>query len=76
VDYTKDKALVLADEILAHLTERGYAIVPIPPARGEAMPKTIDHYKANAIRDMELIMEQKAEIEKLKQTVNQLRQKS
>ena len=47
----------------------------ITPKKGEPMPKTIDHYQALAARDLELIMEQREEIARLKQTVNQLRQR-
>jgi len=47
----------------------------LTPARGEPMPKTIEHYQANALRDQELIMEQKDEIAKQSQTINDLRQK-
>ncbi len=44
------------------------------PSKGEPMPKTIQHYQANAERDQELILEQKEEISKLKQKVNKLGQ--
>ena len=39
------------------------------------MPKTIENYKANALRDQELTLEQKAEISILKCSENDLRQK-
>lgn len=44
-------------------------------ARGEKMPNTIETLQAAWDRDQELIFEQKAEIERLKRTVNDLRQK-
>ena len=44
-------------------------------ARGENMPKTVETLQAAWDRDQELIFEQKAEIEKLKCTINDLRQK-
>jgi len=47
----------------------------VTPAKGEPMPKTIEHYQANALRDQELILEQKDEIAKQSQTINKLRQK-
>jgi len=43
-------------------------------AKGAPMPKTIQYYEQLTARDLELIMEQKKEISKLKNTVNQLRQ--
>ena len=45
------------------------------PARGEPMPRTVEYYQANAIRDQELIMEQKDEISRLKMKVNKLEQR-
>ena len=39
------------------------------------MPQTIEGYKKLAERDLELIMEQKAEISKLKQRINKLEQR-
>jgi hypothetical protein len=45
------------------------------PAKGEPMPKTIEYYIKRGDMDQELIMEQKEEISRLKQTVNKLRQK-
>jgi len=65
---------ISSEEFISYLASNGYRIVPIPPRRGESMPKTIEHYQANAIRDQELILEQKDEISKLKVKVNQLRQ--
>ena len=47
---------------------------PLTPPRGQAMPRTVEYYQANAIRDQELIMEQKAEISKLKVKINKLEQ--
>lgn len=46
------------------------------PARGEPMPQTQDYWVKRALMDQELILEMKAEISKLKQTVNNLRQRS
>lgn len=47
----------------------------LTPAKGLPMPCTVEHYQANAIRDEELIMEQKTEIERLKMKHNQQQQK-
>ena len=47
---------------------------PITPAKGEPMPRTLEHYQANAERDQELILEQRAEIGRLKQKINKLEQ--
>lgn len=44
-------------------------------AKGDAMPRTIEHYQANAMRDQELILEQKEEISKLKAKINKLEQR-
>lgn len=52
-----------------------YIKLPISPARGEPMPRTIEHYQANALRDQELILEMKGEISALKHKNNQLTQK-
>ena len=49
--------------------------LPRTQERGQPMPKTIGHYQANALRDQELILEQKDEIAKQSQTINKLRQK-
>ena len=46
------------------------------PAKGEPMPRTVEHYKANAIRDHELILEQRDEIARLKQKINKLEQRN
>lgn len=43
--------------------------------RGVKPPKTLESLQAAWDRDQELIFEQKAEIEKLSQTVNKLRQR-
>ena len=48
---------------------------PLTPPKGQAMPRTVEHYQANAIRDQELILEQKAEISKLKVKINKLEQR-
>ena len=45
-----------------------------PPYQGP-MPRTVEHYQANAIRDQELILEQRDEIRRLKHKANQLQQK-
>ena len=47
----------------------------ITPAKGLPMPKTPEYYRAMAQRDLELIMEQKAEISRLKQRINKLEQR-
>lgn len=49
-----------------------YMLMPVTSAKGCKMPLTEDCYQANAIRDQELIMEQKAEISKLKQKLHNL----
>ena len=43
--------------------------------RGEPMPQTVEAYKKLSARDLELIMEQKEEISRLKQKVNNLQQR-
>ena len=48
---------------------------PVMPPSGEKMPQTLEYFILRAERDQELILEQKAEIESLKCTVNDLRQK-
>ncbi len=48
---------------------------PLTPPRGEPMPQTREYWEKRAAMDLELIMEMKEEISKLKHTVNQLRQK-
>jgi len=52
-----------------------FAARPPTPARGKAMPRTIEYYIKRGDMDQELIMEQKEEISRLKQKVNNLRQK-
>ncbi len=47
----------------------------ITPAKGEPMPQTLEYYRAMAQRDLELIMEQKEEISRLKQRINKLEQR-
>lgn len=47
----------------------------ITPPKGEPMPRTVEYYQANAIRDQELIMGQKDEISRLKMRINKLEQK-
>jgi len=49
--------------------------LPLTPAKGEPMPRTVEHYQANAERDQELILEQRDEIGRLKQKLNKLQQK-
>jgi hypothetical protein len=48
---------------------------PATPAKGEPMPQTQEYWLKRAMMDQELILEQRDEIEKLKQKVNQLGQK-
>jgi hypothetical protein len=48
---------------------------PLTPARYESMPKTQEYWVKRAEMDQELIIEQAGEIIRLKQTINQLRQK-
>ena len=50
--------------------------VPVTPAKGEPMPKTTEQFYKILAMDQELILEQKSEIEKLKMTINKLRQKN
>lgn len=52
-----------------------YIKSPKTPAKGLPMPRAIEHYQANALRDQELILEQKDEIAKLKQKINKLDQR-
>ena len=52
---------------------RGYKVVT--PAKGLSMPRTVEHYQANAIRDQDLILEQRDEIGRLFQRINKLEQK-
>ena len=49
--------------------------LPQTPAKGNAMPQTLPYWEKRAMMDQELILEQKEEISKLKQKVNQLEQK-
>ena len=46
---------------------------PIP--KGARMPRVIAYYEKRALMDQELILEQSLEIQRLKMTVNDLRQK-
>ena len=48
---------------------------PPTPPKGEPMPQTREYWEKRAAMDLDLIMEQKEEISRLKQTVNNLRQK-
>ncbi len=45
------------------------------PEWREPMPQTVEAYKDLAQRDLQLIMEQRSEISKLKREINDLRQK-
>jgi len=54
----------------------GWENSPLTPAKGLPMPRTVEHYQANAIRDQELILEQRDEIGRLKMKINRLQQKS
>ena len=47
----------------------------ITPAKGEPMPQTLEYLRALSARDLELIMEQKDEISRLKQRINKLEQR-
>ena len=58
--------------INTHLNKRQHSV---NYARGEKCPPTLEAAQAAWDRDQELIEEQRAEIAKLKQTINQLRQK-
>jgi HAMP domain-containing protein len=48
---------------------------PITPARGEPMPRTIEHYIKRGDMDQELILKMKDEISRLKAKVNKLEQR-
>lgn len=48
----------------------------ISPEKGEPMPQTREYWEKRAMLDQELILEQKAEISKLKQRINKLEQES
>lgn len=63
-----------AYRLLTSMTE-GYCLRPISPPKGKSMPQTVEHCHAVMARDMELILEQKAEISKLKSDNNIVRQK-
>ena len=60
---------------LAEVKESGWRNYSVNFARGEKCPPTLEAAQAAWDRDQELIEEQRAEIAKLKQTINQLRQK-
>ena len=45
------------------------------PPRGEPMPQTIENLKANALRDQELILEQREELAAKSMKINDLEQK-
>lgn len=69
------KGNVVADciTVIRELTE-GYCLRPISPPRGESMPQTVEACQAIMERDNELILEQKDEISKLKQKINNQKQ--
>jgi len=48
---------------------------PITPPRYEPMPQTREYWEKRAMMDQELILEQLAEISKLRQRINNLEQK-
>ena len=60
---------------LAKVKASGWRNYSVNFARGEKCPPTLESAQAAWDRDQELIEEQRAEIAKLKQTINQLRQK-
>lgn len=68
-------AFAEAVEIVTTMT-KDMVLRPIPPPRGEPMPQTVEGCQAVMERDAELMLEMKAEISSLKQTINNLRQKS
>ena len=47
---------------------------PLTPSRGESMPQTREYWEKRAAMDQELILEQRDEINKLKQKINKLEQ--
>jgi hypothetical protein len=49
-----------------------YMKMPITVAKGTLMPPVEQHYQANAIRDQELILEQRDEIGRLNARLNKL----
>lgn len=51
------------------------AIFPLTPPKGEPMPQTREYWEKRAAMDLELIMEQKEEISRLKQDRDKLRKK-
>ncbi len=53
-----------------------YMKMPVTVAKGLKMPRTVEHYQANAIRDQELILEQKDEIGRLNRRINKLAQRN
>ena len=63
------------EQMMGALEIRGLAITPITVAKGLCMPRTVEHYQANAIRDQDLILEQRNEIGRLKKKHNQQQQK-
>jgi hypothetical protein len=66
---------VEAIDLITTLIPEGMVMVPVTIEKGAEMPRTVEHYQANAIRDQELIIEQKDEISLLQKQVNQLRQR-
>ena len=53
----------------------GHRCKPITPPKGERMPDTKEYWEKRAAMDLELIMEMKKEISRLKQANNNLKQK-
>jgi hypothetical protein len=53
----------------------GIGSAPITPAKNEPMPQTIEYYIKRGAMDLELIMEMKEEISRLKQNNEKLRVK-
>lgn len=53
----------------------GSSSPPMTPPRGEPMPQTIEHYKANALRDQELILDMRTQTSKDSMTINKYRQR-
>ena len=49
--------------------------LPISPAKGEPMPKTIEYYQRCMVTDQELILNMERELSNYKQVVNKLEQK-
>lgn len=63
------------EQILRQVTGRKIKH-PMTPARGESMPQTQEYWEKRADMDQELILEQRDEINKLKQKINKLEQRN